>query len=97
VQPLDGRGPVHDALATCGEGVAWVGVQPDGEPLERVVARSVARGTAVTMRGALVGTTPAVRLATRAAIGTDLELLDADGPALAGELARTPPDRVIER
>jgi hypothetical protein len=95
IAPKEGQSPYHELLARRGEGVASVGVQPGAEGMDGLLAHTIARGYATLIRGPLVGDHDSAYLACRSGIGTDLELVDADGPGLYRRLLALTPDRVV--
>lgn len=95
VEPREGASPYHDVLGRRGEGVATVGVTPDGRSLAAVRARAEALGCPTTFEGSLVGDVPCVRIAARKSIATDLELLDPKDGTMQEAFDRVAPERVI--
>jgi hypothetical protein len=95
IAPKEGQSPYHELLERRGEGVASVGVQVGLEGMQGLLAHTAARGYAPLIYGPLLGDHDSVYLACRSGIGTDLELIDTDGPGLYRRLLTLTPDRVV--
>lgn len=92
VQPR-AAGPHQQLLDIRGEGVAFVGVEPNSD-LDTLVTHCGKLGYATLRTDALVGERRTLLVGSRRFLGTDLELI-APGETMAALFSRTRPDRVV--